>query len=77
LELGLKRPALGTALGCSILFNVSLRDLFPDLTESVERDVLARARKLNADLVKQLNRQAAASHVADIVCRIGSSSTLE
>jgi len=76
-ELGIKRPALGTALACSILFNASLPDLFPGLAEFVERDVLARARKLNEDLAKHPNREAAASHVADIVSRIGSSSTLE
>ena len=76
-ELGVKRPALGTALGCCILFNASLHDLFPGLAEFVERDVLARARKLNVDLAESSNRTAAASHVAGVVRRIGGSSTLE
>jgi transcriptional regulator with XRE-family HTH domain len=76
-ELGLKRPALGTALGCCILFNASLHDLFPDLAGFVGRDVLARARKLNVDLAKNSNREAAASNIADIISRIGGSSTPE
>ena len=77
LELGLKRPALGTALGCCILFNASLHELFPELAEFVERDVLARARKLNAELAKHLNREAAASHIVEVISRIGGSSTTE
>jgi transcriptional regulator with XRE-family HTH domain len=76
-ELGLKRPALGTALGCCILFNASLHDLFPGLAELVERDVLARARKLNAELESHLSRETAASYVADIIRRIGGPNTAE
>jgi transcriptional regulator with XRE-family HTH domain len=76
-ELGLKRPALGTALGCCILFDASLLDLFPDLADFVGRDVLARARKLNEELAKHPDREAAASHITDVVDRIGSSSTLK
>ena len=77
LELGLKRPALGTALGCCILFNASLHELFPDLSEFVGRDVLARAKKLNVDLAKHVSREAAASHMADVVSRIAGPSTSE
>ncbi len=76
-ELGLKRPALGTALGCCILFNASLHDLFPGLAEFVGRDVLARARKLTAELGATLNRAASTSHMADVVSRIDGSSTIE
>lgn len=76
-ELGVKRPALGTALGCCILFNASLHDLFPDLADFVERDVLARARKLDAELRQAPNREAAASHVADVLTRLGGSSSIE
>ena len=76
-ELGLKRPALGTALGCCILFNASLHDLFPSFAEFIERDVLARARKLNVELRESLTREAAASHIADVIGRIGNSNTLE
>jgi hypothetical protein len=76
-ELGLKRPALGTALACCILFNASLHDLFPGFAESIERDVLARARKLNLEVARHLNREAAALHVAGVVGRIGGSNTSE
>jgi transcriptional regulator with XRE-family HTH domain len=76
-ELGIKRPALGTALGCCVLFDASLHDLFPDLAEFVGRDLLARARKLSAELAKYRSREAAASHIADVVSRIGSSIPLE
>ncbi len=76
-ELGLKRPALGTALACCILFDASLHDLFPNLTEFIERDVLARARKLKVELAGSQNREPAVSHIADVISRIGGSSTLE
>lgn len=68
-ELGLKRPALGTALGCCILFNASLHDLFPDLAEFVERDVLARARKLSEELADNANREVAALYLASLISR--------
>jgi transcriptional regulator with XRE-family HTH domain len=77
LELGLKRPALGTALGCCVLFNASLHDLFPGLAEFVERDVLARARKLGVELARHSDREAAASHIADLIGRIGGPGTTE
>jgi transcriptional regulator with XRE-family HTH domain len=76
-ELGLKRPALGPALGCCILFDASLHDLFPDLAKFVERDVLARARKLKVEFGETLSREAAASHIAGVVSRISGSSTFE
>lgn len=70
-ELGHKRPALATALGCSILFNASLRDLFPGLAEFVEGDVLERAQRLSVHLAERANREATASHISDVVSRIG------
>jgi transcriptional regulator with XRE-family HTH domain len=76
-EIGLKRPALGTALGCSILFNASLSELFPDLAQGVGRDVLARAQKMSAELAKHPNREEAASYMAEIIGHIDSSSTPE
>lgn len=76
-ELGLKRPALGTALGCCILFNASLHELFPDLAEFVGRDVLARARKLNVELEERPSREAAVSHIAEVIGRIGGANTFE
>ena len=71
MELGLKRPALSTALACCVLFKASLHELFPGLAEFVERDVLARARKLQVQLEATLNRESAASHIADIIKRLG------
>ena len=71
MELGLKRPALGTALACSVLFKVPLHDLFPTLTEFVERDVLARAQKLLDELAAERGREDTASFVAEIVKRLG------
>lgn len=71
MELGLKRPALGTALACCILFKTSLPELFPGFAEFVERDVLARARKLHMELQENLNRETASSHIADIINRLG------
>ena len=76
-ELGLKRPALGTALACSLLFDASLHELFPDLSELVGRDVLARARKLATDLARCPNREVAASHIGNVISRIGGSSTVQ
>ncbi|MBL6938279.1 MAG: helix-turn-helix transcriptional regulator [Alphaproteobacteria bacterium] len=73
LELGLKRPALGTALACSILFDVAVRELFPDLADHVERDVLARARKLKEKIANDTNREATAAYIASAVDRIGGS----
>ena len=76
-ELGLKRPALGTALGCCILFDASLHDLFPDLADGIERDIRARAQKLGTQLANRPSRDVAASHIADLIGRIESSRTLE
>ncbi|HEY1707196.1 MAG TPA: helix-turn-helix transcriptional regulator [Rhizomicrobium sp.] len=70
LELGIKRPALGTALACCILFDASLHELFPALAELVERDVLARARKLEQILQAAANREAAGTHVAAVIKRL-------
>lgn len=77
LELGLKRPALGTALACSILFDVALRELFPDLADHIERDLLARAQKLNEKIATDASRAATTSYIAGVVGRIGGSSTVE
>lgn len=69
-ELGVKRPALGTALACCILFNASLHDLFPKIAEFVERDLAARARKLRSKLETARNRDAAAAYLTDVVTRL-------
>lgn len=69
-ELGLKRPALGPALACCILFKASLHELFPELGELVERDVLARAKKLTLVPGPHRNREIAASHIADLMSRL-------
>ena len=67
MELGLKRPGLGTALACCVLFKISIAELFPDLTEYVERTLLARARKLKHELVSDGDREIAASHIASLI----------
>lgn len=67
MELGLKRPGLGTALACCILFKTSLAELFPDLAEYVERTLLARARKVQEALEADASRDMAASHIAKII----------
>jgi transcriptional regulator with XRE-family HTH domain len=66
-ELGLKRPALGPAIACSILFNASLHSLFPTLAESVQQGLLSRARKLQEELQKSGNRRETALFVAEII----------
>jgi DNA-binding XRE family transcriptional regulator len=76
-ELGLKRPALGTAIACCILFNASVHDLFPDLADFIERALLARACKLSVELATHKSREAAASHLAEVISRIGGPSTAE
>ena len=70
MESGLKRPALGTALACCILFKASLHDLFPSLAGYVERDLLARARKLLAE-VGETHREVTANFIAETVRRLG------
>ena len=71
MESGLKRPALGTALACCILFKASLHDLFPSLAGYVERDLLARARKLLEEVGKESHREVSASFIAETVRRLG------
>ena len=77
MELGLKRPALGTALACCILFKVSLHELFPGLAEHIERDVLARTRKLLVELEENANKDSAVSHIANIINRLSESDSFE
>ena len=77
MELGLKLPALGTALACCVLFDASLSDLFPSLAGFVERDVHARARKLRAKLESDPSRQAAADFVAEVITRLDASRATE
>ena len=67
MELGLKRPGLGTALACSVLFKASLAELFPDLTDYVERTLLARARKLQYELTADGRREMATPHIAQLI----------
>jgi transcriptional regulator with XRE-family HTH domain len=71
LELGLKRPALGTALACCLLFKSSLEDLFPTLAEGVGRDVVGRARKLLEELASDGKREMTATFIAQVVERLG------
>jgi len=71
MELGLKRPALGTALACCILFETSLDHLFPALSANVERDLLARARQLLEEVGSNQNREITATFIAQVVKRLG------
>jgi transcriptional regulator with XRE-family HTH domain len=71
MELGLKRPALGIALACCILFDAPLDGLFPTLWENVERDMLSRARKLLEDVSKHGNMDRSADFIAQVVERLG------
>ena len=75
MELGLKRPALGTALACCILFRASLHELFPTLSENVGRDLLARARQLLEDVGSVPAREISATFIAEVVERLGESDT--
>ncbi len=70
LELGVKRPGLKTALACCALFKVSLAELFPELTEYVNRTLLARAREVHDELGSDANREIAASHLACVISDI-------
>lgn len=76
MELGLKRPALGTALACCVLFKASLHELFPTLADSVERHAVACARKLHAELAKDSERENTALFLAEIIERLGGSEPL-
>lgn len=67
MELGLKRPGLGTALACCVLFKASPAELFPDLAEYVERALLARARKLQQLLGSDGDREIATAHIAKLI----------
>jgi transcriptional regulator with XRE-family HTH domain len=71
MESGLKRPALGTALACCILFGASLEDLFPTLAQDVGRDVAVRARKLLEEVTKHGKREITSDFVARLVERLG------
>ena len=71
MELGVKRPALGTALACSILFDVTLDELFPSLIEHVERDVLARSQRLYEVLADEVDRDVTATVLSGVVARLG------
>lgn len=70
IESGVKCPSLRTALACSATLRASLRDLFPRLSNQVERDVLARARKLNSELQEPENRTIAKASVAALIGRL-------
>jgi transcriptional regulator with XRE-family HTH domain len=67
MELGLKRPGLGTALACCVLFKASHGELFPDLAEYVEQALLARARKLQQALASDGDREIATAHIAKLI----------
>jgi len=73
MELGTKLPAVVTALACCILFDISLSELFPGLSESVEREVEARTRKLCARLAADGDREAAAAFLEEVIERLGRS----
>lgn len=75
MELGIKRPALGTAMACSIVFDAPLHELFPALAKLITRDILARARKL--ELKDSTERDIAAAHVAGLMQRLEASSATE
>jgi transcriptional regulator with XRE-family HTH domain len=70
-ELGIKRPALGPAIACTVLFNTSLDCLFPTLAGSIEQGLLARARKLHGDLERAGGRKETAPAISEIINRLG------
>ena len=69
-ELGINRPALGTALACSILFDAPPHELFPGLAEFIERDVLARTRALHEVLGPDADREPAVSFLFGVLGRL-------
>jgi len=71
IESGRKRPALEPALACAVTFGVPVEDLFPGLAAHVKQEVLARARRLHADLAPRKNRTAATVGLAALISRLG------
>ena len=71
MESGQKRPALGTALACCILFGASLEELFPTLAQDVGRNVVVQARRLLEEVAKHGKREITVDFIATVVERLG------
>lgn len=75
IEAGIKRPGMGMAIGCELLFGVPIRELFPDLFAEIEREVLAQARRLHARLEAMGARRATRLYLAALISRLGGATT--
>jgi transcriptional regulator with XRE-family HTH domain len=45
-ESGAKRPGVEALIACARMFDAPLKDIFPELHRGVERDLIARAKRL-------------------------------
>lgn len=70
LESGAKRPGLDVAIACALALDVPVNELFPTLAAHVEQDLLARARRLHAELVADPLRQSTAVYLAALIKRL-------
>lgn len=70
-EDGVKRPGVGIAIACEIVFDVPVRALFPVQDASMARRVLANARLLHAELESDKGRAAACAFLAALIDRLG------
>ncbi len=71
IESGRKRPGVRVALGCAIVFDAPLRDLFPGLYAEIEREVFARANRLHGELAPNGDRPATTAYVGALLSRLG------
>ncbi|MEX8519018.1 MAG: helix-turn-helix transcriptional regulator [Leptothrix sp. (in: b-proteobacteria)] len=51
IEQGKRTPSTETALACTVLFSVSLDELFPQLTTAIEKRLYERATRLHQGLL--------------------------
>ena len=72
LEAGIRRPGLEAALASAALFDVSVAELFPGMTEDIDRQVLARACELHGRLEGDTSRAAAVAYLAALIARLKS-----
>jgi hypothetical protein len=47
------RPSLRVALGCEVIFRVSVKELFPGECDPIEGEIAARIKRLRAELEKK------------------------
>jgi transcriptional regulator with XRE-family HTH domain len=47
------RPSLRVALGCAVIFRVSVKELFPGVCDPIAGEVAARIERLRAELEKK------------------------